>query len=119
MNSQEYWKEVRGLADYICCEAMADNNNDKEAAEEEIFDYRLHETIDSHQWIIYYGYNLDVIQNSNNADYYQDNFGGDALAASLKDGGLDTLHCHIAFWALYADVADIISETLDEYAEAA
>ena len=41
--------------------------------------------------------------------------GGDSLAASLEQGGLDTLHCHIAFWALYADVADRISDALDTY----
>ena len=119
MNSQEYWKEVNGLADSIACEAMQDCENDRDAAEETIWDTRLHETIDGHQWIIYYSYNLDVIKYSDNADYYSDNFGGQALAGSLEQGGLDMLHCHIAFWALYADVADKISDALDGYAKAA
>ena len=115
----EYWKEIADLADSIACEAMADNDNDRDAAEEDIFDSRLHETIDGHQWVIYYSYNLDVIQHSDNADYYSDNFGADSLAASLKEGGLDALHCHIAFWCMYADVCERISDALDEYAEAA
>ena len=119
MNSQEYWKEVKDIADIIVCEAMQDNDNDREAAEEDINDSRLHETIDGHQWIIYYSYNLDVIKYSDNEDYYSDNFGGEALASSLEEGGLDTLHCHIAFWALYADVQDMINTVLDEYEVAA
>jgi hypothetical protein len=115
MNYQEYWAEVSELADTIASEAMADNDRDREAAEEDIWDSRLHETIDGHQWVIYYSYNLDVIKHSDNEDYYADNFGGDSLAHSLEQGGLNTLHCHIAFWALYADVADKISDALDEY----
>ena len=119
MNSNEYWEEVNDIANTIACEAMADNENDRAAAEEDIFDSRLHETIDGHQWVIYYSYNLDVIKYSGNADYYADNFGGESLAASLEQGGLDTLHCHIAFWCLYADVMELIDAKLDEYEESA
>ena len=115
----EYWKEVAELADSIACEAMADNNNDIDAARDDIYDSRLHETIDGHQWIIYYSYNLDVIQHSDNEDYYNDNFGADSLAESLKQGGLLLLHCHIAFWAMYADVCDRIDDALATYEEQA
>ena len=116
---KEYWDEVEGIADAIACEAMGDNDNDREAAEDDINDCRLHETIDGHQWVIYYSYNLDVIKHSDNEDYYNDNFGAESLAASLEEGGLDTLHCHIAFWALYADVQDKLIDALDVYEEAA
>jgi hypothetical protein len=115
MNYQEYWQEVSEMADYLASEAMNDCENDRDTAKETIFDYRLHEAVDGHQWIIYYSNNLDVIQHSDNEDYYNDNFGGEALASSLEQGGLDMLHCHIAFWCLYADVSDKISDALDEY----
>ena len=113
----EYWAEVQSISDNLASEAMADNDNDREAAEEDINDMRLHETIDGHQWVIYYSYNLDVIKHSDNDDYYNDNFGAESLAVSLNEGGLDTLHCHIAFWALYADVQDKLSDSLDAYEE--
>ena len=119
MNYHEYWTEVSSLADSIACEAMQDNENDIDAARDEIFDSRLHETIDNHQWVIYFSYNLDIIKHSDNEDYYSDNFGGDCLAESLKTGGLDMLHCHIAFWALYADVCEKIEDALTEYEVAA
>ena len=125
MNNQEYWKEVNEIADIIACEAMQQCEDSKQAptivredAEELINDSLLHETIDGHQWVIYYSYNLDVIKHSDNADYYADNFGAESLASSLESG-LDTLHCHIAFWALYADVQELISDKLDQYEVAA
>ena len=119
MNSHEYWKEVNELAATIVSESMEESDNDRDAAEELINDSRLHETIDGHQWIIYYTYNLDVLKYSDNAEYYQDNFGAESLVASLEDGGINTLHCHMAFWALYADVQDKIADLLDEYEAAA
>ena len=78
-------------------------DNDRDEAEELINDSLLRETIDGHEWIIYYSYNLDVIQHSDNEDYMIDNFGIDEAGFILKDKGLSGLHSAIAFWALYAD----------------
>ncbi len=108
ITQQLYWKEVRELAEGIVEEALADNDGDREAAEEEVNDTRLHETIDGHQWVIYYAYNLDVLKYSDNAEYMSDNFGGESLEASIKEGGIDMLHTRMAFWALYADVQGAI-----------
>jgi len=90
----------------------------KQVAEDSINESRLHETIDGHQWVIYCGYNLDVIKQSDNEDYYNDNFGAESLANSLEQGGLSTLHCHIAFWCMCADVQDYLSDAFEEYEEA-
>ena len=87
----------------------------RENAEELINDSLLHETIDGHQWIIYYAYNLDVLKYSRNADYMNDNFGADSLADALSKGGINSLHTALAFWALYADVQDQLSSALDDY----
>lgn len=108
ISNNEYWTEVKSIAKNLVSEALAENDNNREEAEEAINDHNmLHETIDSHQWVINNSYNLDVIQHSDGANYYVDNFGGEALEESPK-GGLDTLHCYIAFWALYADVQEAI-----------
>lgn len=111
----EYWTEINELAESMVSECMDERENDRDCAEELINDSRLHETCDGHQWVIYYGYNLDVIKHSENEDYYSDNFGPDSLAASLEQGGLDTLHCHIAFWCMYADIQGILSDKFDEF----
>lgn len=108
----QYWNEIQSLAVTIAEEAMLHCENNRDAAEELINDL-LPETIDGHQWVIYYAYNLDVYQHSGNSDYYIDNFGGDDAACVLKEKGLDGLHQALAFWSLYADVQDNISEALD------
>lgn len=113
ITSSQYWKEINDLAVTIAEDAMEQCNNRREEAEELINDSLLFETIGGHKWFIYYDYMLDVYQYSDNSDYYIDNFGGDDAAYVLKEKGLDGLHQALAFWALYADVQDKISEALD------
>lgn len=115
----EYTKEIEGIAANLVCEAMQDNDNDREAAEEAINDHLLHETIDGHQWVIYYAYNMPVIQFSNNAEYMVDNFGGEAVEAAVKEGGMSGLHTAVAFWAMYADVQEQLDNAFDELEETA
>ena len=114
ITSSQYWIEVEALATQIAQDAMSQCDNDRSEAEELINDSLLHETIDGHQWVIYYAYNLDVYQYSGNPDYYIDNFGGDDATYVLKEKGLDGLHNVLAFWSLYADVQDKIDDALDE-----
>ena len=113
ITSSQYWNEVQSLAVCIAEDAISYCANNRDEAEELINDSLLHETIDGHQWIIYYAYHLDVYQYSRNSDYYIDNFGGDDAAFVLKEKGLDGLHQALAFWSLYADVQDKIGEALD------
>lgn len=115
MNSQEYWAEIQSIANNLVDETMQETDNNRDEAEELINDSRLYETIDNHQWVIYCSYNLDVIKHSDNEDYYADNFGAESLAYSLEQGGLSNLHCHIAFWCMYADVQDYLDSAFDEY----
>ena len=109
-----YNKEVESMASYIITlaqEAANDETNTDEL-EELINDSILHEQIDSHEWIIYTWYNLQVLKFSDNADYMIDNIGGEV--ETLSERGLDGLHCALAFWALYADVQDSIIEQLKD-----
>lgn len=119
----EYWAEIKSLTEQIATEAIdqamgpADGapftDEVREAAEEIINDTLLHETTDSHQWVIYYSYNLDVIKHSGNEDYMVDNFGSEHAGDIMKNQGLDSLHSAIAFWCMYADVQDNIESALD------
>lgn len=115
MNEQEYWLEIESIAETLVNDAMNTESNDREKAEELIYDTELHQTIDSHQWVIYCSYNLDVIKYSDNEEYYLNEFGADSLAASLNDGGLSGLHTAIAFWAMYGDVCEYLSAAFDAY----
>jgi hypothetical protein len=118
-----YWTEVKDLAYNLIDETAAwiDDADDltleelREEVEDKINDFALHELIDSHQWIIYNYYNLQVIRYSDNEDYMADNFGSDALAETLKESGLDGLHTAIAFWCLYADVQDMLPAAWEQW----
>ena len=114
ITSAQYYNEVNTLAKIIAEEAMQQSGNNRSDAEELINDTLLHETIDGHQWIIYYAYNLDVYQHSDNSSYLIDNFGNEETGTILQENGIDGLHCALAFWALYADVQEKISDALDE-----
>lgn len=123
----EYWAEIKSLTEQIATEAMEQAKDEdypeeedsfpiherRLAAEEIINDTLLHETIDSHQWVIYYSYNLDVIKHSGNSEYMSDNFGSEYAGDILADKGIDDLHTVIAFWCMYADVQDNIESALD------
>ncbi len=110
MNNTEYWKEVNDTAEYIISESTEYFDGDYDSPEEYINDSLLHETIDGHEYIIYTANHLPILQISSNSDYMADNIGG--LEESLKQG-LDTLHCHLAFWAFYADVQDKLNDLID------
>jgi hypothetical protein len=115
----QYWTEVKSIAECLVSESAiytecnTAESFDQDTIRDHIFDSALHEAIDSHQWVIYYAYNLDVLQHSDNAEYGIDHGIIDA-SESIK-AGLSTLHCHLAFWALYADVCDYIDDAIAEY----
>lgn len=120
LSSQEYFVEVEKLATSIVAEAadQCDCNTvdtfDADSIRDTIFDTVLHEIIDGHQWIIYYAYNLSIIGHSSNDHYMINEFGLESAAESLKSGGLSGLHQAIAYWALYADVAELIDDKIQE-----
>ena len=113
LSSIEYETEIQSIADNMAAEALADNDNDIDAARDDIFDSRLHETINGHRWVIYNAYNADVMRHSDNEDYYIDNFGAEDAGAVLKERGLSGLHNVIVFWCMYADVSELIADALE------
>ena len=125
LNTQyDYNTEINSIAEDLVNDAMftaKDENEDmefdelKEIAEELINDTELHQTIDSHQWIIYTAYALPVIQYSPNDDYLIDNFGNEEAGFILANSGLNALHTATAFWCMYADVQEQLEQAFDDY----
>lgn len=116
MTNNEYWTEIADTAESLVAEAMDYCDHDRRAAEEYIHDRALFEAIDGHQWIIYNGYNLEVLQHSDNADYFEACIGG--ADEILREGGIDKLLEVMAFYAMYADVQDRLDDAFDAYSEA-
>lgn len=115
MNYTEYYKEVNSIAENLIAEAMAEYDNDAEQAMDDITDCRLHEAIDSHQWIIYNSYNLSIIEHSSNDEYMIDYLGVYEVEYVLHNRGLSGLHQALAYWAMYADVQELLQDKMDEF----
>lgn len=94
---QDYWKEVAALAADVSLTAKEDQEN--------LHD-RLMETIDGHQWVIYYHYNLPVLQHCSDAEAVLGEMGSGYLEEVLRDSGLSGLHSTLAFWAMLKDVQE-------------
>ena len=112
-SSSQYLVEVNAIAQALVAECMVECDNSRDDAEELINDSRLHETIDSHQWVIYYAYNLPVLEYSNNTEYGVDN--GLVDTSVITERSLNDFHTALAFWALYADVQDCLESDFDDF----
>lgn len=121
ITAQQYWAEVSAIAANLVSEAAdyTDCNTadtfDRDTILDHINDSALHETIDGHQWVIYYAYNLDIYEHSDNSDSAIDEFGSDWAGELLKQSGLSGLHQGIAFWAFHRDVYEALDNALDDY----
>lgn len=114
-SSSQYFAEVTAIAQALVAECMAECDNSRDDAEELINDSRLHETIDGHQWVIYYAYNLPVLEYSNNTEYGVDN--GLVDTSIITERSLNDFHTALAYWALYADVQEHLGSAFDDYEE--
>ena len=108
--STEYHREISDLADYLYSEALDQNDNDHDLAVEEIHDQLLHETVDSHQWVIYTYSNELVEQFSDNAEAFKDVYDNESVGALVADRGLEALKPIIAYFAMYQDISDRLNE---------
>lgn len=102
MNAHEYWTEITTIVEQVKADTLAQGFTlDGDA--EEYADRYLSETVDGHEYCIYYSKALEVLQHSDNQDAMLDTVGAESAAQALRDGGLGGLHCAMAFWAVLAD----------------
>lgn len=116
ISSRDYFVECKELAQTIFEEVMQENDNEIEQCNYDgLFYDRLHDTIDGHQWIIYNHYNLQVLQHASNPEAMIEEMGNESAGSSLEEGGLSTLHMHLAFWAMKEDVNSELQELIEDY----
>ena len=108
--STEYYREISDLADDLYSEALEQNDNDHDMAIEAIHDHLLHEIVDGHQWVIYTYSNELVEQFSANAEAFKDIYDNESIGALVADQGLEALKPIIAYFAMYQDLTEAISE---------
>lgn len=86
----DYWSEVESIAVQVTQESRTE---DREIGEV------LHETIDSHHWLIYNAYHLQILSISSKEDAYFDEHGG-----SLEVSSASEVFQTLAFYAFQADI---------------
>ena len=107
VTENEYWKEVRSIADGLVAEAKEGEFGTGESAREGLNE-RLWESIDGHQWVIYTYHAQTITAISPNDGYSAENFGVETI---VTDGAMNW--SAIAFGALYADVQEALFKVDD------
>ena len=113
----QYHQEIRDLASDLYDEALAQNDNDHDQADDAIFDYMLAELVDSHQWVIYTYSNELVARFSDNAEAYRDCYDNESIGQIVTDKGLEGMKPIIAYFAMQQDICDALYE-LEAFKEA-
>ena len=113
----QYHQEIRELASDLYDEALEQNDNDHDQADDAIFDYMLAELVDSHQWVIYTYSNELVARFSDNAEAYRDCYDNESIGQIVTDKGLEGMKPIIAYFAMQQDICDALYE-LEAFKEA-
>ena len=111
-----YNEEIQDLATNLVEELMQEHDNDRDTAEESSHD-RLHETIDGHQWVIYYAYNDEVLKYSENEEAYQGVYDNESLGQLVAERGIADLKTMMAYFAMYQDVSELLEQAFDDFEE--
>lgn len=96
ITASDYWNEIRSIAENVKQDVRENEGDVSEA---------VHDAIDGHQWVIYTGYNLDVLKHCSDESAGIDEGLIDANAA-LAEGGLSKLTAQLAYCAMERDVYD-------------
>ena len=114
LSNTQYWQEVRSIADDLALEAIADNQGDRNDAEDSIQDSRLHEAIDNHELVIYNQGNDTVLRHSPNDEAWLEVYGAKSIGDLVIEKGMGGARTVQAFFALEADVQGYLSDALDD-----
>ena len=113
----QYHQEIKDIASDLYDEALDQNDNDHDQAEDAIFDRMLHELVDGHQWVIYTYSNELVARFSYNAEAYRDCYDNESIGQIVTDKGLEGMKPIIAYFAMQQDICDALYE-LEAFKEA-
>ena len=119
MDYKEYREEINSLAVNIVDELHLEVLSDEPGMESDdineilkesgrLYEY-ISEAVDNHMWIIYYSYNRDVIEHSNDPDAYKEVYDNESIGQLVSEKGLDDLNMMIAYFAMLSDVTDEVS----------
>jgi hypothetical protein len=92
---KEYNEEIKRLADEIQAEVNEYGGD--------LYDL-AHQTVDGHQWVIYYTHNNDLVYISDNADAWEEVYTREDIGALVVDRGIYGAQSVQAFFAMLTDL---------------
>lgn len=105
----EYTQEIESIVDNIINELIEEgDSNDLDSLQDNFTD-RLHETIDGHEWVIYYSNNLPVLQASKQPLELGIENGLIDANHIIKESGVLSLFTSMAYCAMEEDCNDYFS----------
>ena len=107
----EYETDVQELAESILSEVIEENPEADPLEVLEVIDERLHESVDSHQSVIYTWRAQLVLAHSDNDGYAAEHFG--AESATDEDGNLNW--SGLAYGAMYADTREVLMGLFNDW----
>ena len=113
ITSSDYYTDINDTAINLIDDLMEELDNDLEDVKEGLFD-RIHETVDSHEWIIYTYHNAFIVNFSSNDEAYKDFYDNESLGALVADRGPEGLTLIMAFYAMEADLSEKCNEIIEE-----
>lgn len=101
-NEMDYRESCRAIAADAIRTAQREGVDEQDA---------IHESVDGSEWVIYHGRARAVCQWSQNEDAIVDQMGSDAFAGAVS---LQECITRAAYWAMLADVQDVLEEVREE-----
>jgi hypothetical protein len=117
ISSAEYFSECRSIAEEACAEAIEHSGHVSTSRRLEYACEHVQETVDGHQWIIYYHYNDDVLRHSGNEDAWEECYDSESIGDLVKDKGMDGARTVQACFAMIADVMECLDDAMEEAEE--
>ena len=99
---KEYNEEIKRLAGAIQAEVNEYGGDLYDLADQ---------SVDGHQWVIYYAYNSDVVDASPNADAWEDVYSREDIGALVVDRGMKGALAAQAFFAMLTDLMIELKQT--------
>ena len=112
----DYMSEIRSILSEGISEAIRDGRHNVDDIRDFLSDSWLHETIDCHEFVIYYHKAQQVLELSPNVGAWRGCYSDRDLGNIVADGGPDAILAPMAFFAMQQDVWDQWDD--DEVAEA-
>ena len=116
---KSYYKECQSIASEAVLESIKEHNGPHRRVGDDACE-RITETVDGHQWVIYYYYNTYVLRYSKNENAWEGRYSQEDMGALLLDAekGRDGPHTVRACCAMTEDCLEYLEAEIDEQTEA-